>query len=173
MEELKRELSLKFIHTFKYLQGELKVKGKIWGRSSEKMMSNFLKKIPLNADSEWIYDYLLFHFSRRLNQNTSFGKGIIMPGWILGQKALSDYRECSDSERYYYRTTFQRLYNLKNPFKEEIDRNTILEWKEAERKRFSNPDRQYIHCEELQLFDQNSSKCINCTYKPICNLNQI
>jgi len=166
-----KDLALKFIEIFKYLQGVLKVKGKIWGRSSEKMMSNFLKKLPVNADSEWIYDYLLFHFSRRKNQTTSFGKNIIMPGWILGGKALRDYRDRSDKETYYYREVFQQEFGLRNPISSEIDRETILEWRERERQRFSSPDRQYIHCEELSLYEYNSQKCIRCLYRQICSIN--
>lgn len=158
--------------TYTYFKTKLEFKGSIDSEKTLKIVENFLKIVPSGAGDEWLFDYFLFHFSRRYSQKTRFGSKIMMPGWLFGKKALEDYRNCSDNERYYYRDVFAKEHNLSSNVSIKIDADSVESWREIERSRFADFSRRYIHCEELLLYSKNSKICLECLNKQICSMNQ-
>jgi len=159
--------------TYSYFKNRLKFRGSIDSPKTLKMVENFLKIVPSGAGDEWLFDYFLFHFSRRYSQKTKFGSNVMMSGWLFGKKALEDYRNCSDNERYHYRNIFAKEHNISNNLSLiKIDLDSVELWKEIERSRFSDFSRRYIHCEELILYNKNSKTCLECLNKQICSMNQ-
>lgn len=132
-----------------------------------KMIENFIKSLSISHDSDWLYDYFAFQFQRYSTMKTRFGKGKIMLGWIIGQKSLKYYRDASDEEKY-WGEQFKEIHNIKNPFKEEIQKVDFSAINDQERVRFYNTEKGLVHCTELRLFNSLNKFCKFCKNKEYC-----
>lgn len=132
-----------------------------------KMIENFTIRLTPSHGDEWIFNYMCFQFSRYIDLKTRFGKGKIMIGWVIGQKAFNKYKEAPDEEKY-WGEVFKTRFNLRNPLNKPLFIEVGKSYKNRERKRFNVSERQFLHCEEMNLFDEKSKICMFCKNKELC-----
>lgn len=133
----------------------------------KKMVESFVKKLNVSQGSDWLFNYFCYQFQRYADKKTRFGKGIVMLGWVIGDKALKRYREASDEEKY-WGEKFRLDNNTSNPL---INRTPVdtRSYKQREKKRFYNQLRGLIHCKENDLkYDQKDKVCVFCKNKKEC-----
>lgn len=133
----------------------------------QKMIENFVKQLTPSHGDDWLYNYMTFQFSRYAEQHTRFGKGKVMLGWVTGQKAFKKYKEAPDEEKY-WGEVFRTRFSLQNPLLETLSIQISRSYKDRERIRFQDSERQFIHCNENNLFDNRSKECMFCKNKELC-----
>lgn len=121
-----------------------------------------------SIDEEWVYNYLLYQFSKYFEANTSFTT--FQVSWVYSQSALKKYRE-RHPESDYFSNKFATEHNLNRRFEKESESTRLSEeYKEEQRKIFKKDlDRQLLHCIENLLFDEASNTCSFCKNRQICN----
>jgi len=133
-----------------------------------KIIDNFIEKLTPSHGEEWLFDFLCYQFSRYIDQNTRYGKGKIMIGWVLGDKAIQKFKEASEEERY-YGEQFKVNFNVQNPIKQPIETVEISkDYKNRERSRFYGTERGLIHCNENSLYEELNKFCMTCKFKGYC-----
>ena len=125
-----------------------------------KMIDTFVSKLTPSHGEDWLFGYFCYQFSRYIDLKTRFGKGVVMLGWIIGDKALKKYRDASDEEKY-WGDQFKTRFNIHNPL---IEKQPIeyKEYKDKERRRFYNSVRGLLHCKENDLYNDKNRHCIFC-----------
>lgn len=120
-----------------------------------------------SVGEEWLFDYLLFQFSKYFDAQTKLKT--IQVSWILSKKALEKYRARHDESDYFSERFRQRL-NINKSRLIEVQREKPLseEYKEGERNRFEDRNRQLLHCYEANLFDEKSKTCSFCKNMDYC-----
>ena len=131
----------------------------------QKMIDNFLEKLTLSHDSDWLFNYFCFQFGRYSTMKTRFD-GKIMLGWVIGKKSLQHFRDAS-SEELYWGEKFRLDFAVKNPLKS-IEKINLSNYSNQERERFYNTERGLIHCKELNLFQAINKFCMFCKNKEYC-----
>jgi len=130
-------------------------------KSVEKSLQNFIKKIPSRAGEDWLYSFIIFQFSYYDGQKTRFDR--IYTNWIFGEKALERWRDRTEAQIYY-----ADQYKVKLGVRREREKLSAKEYMNRERLRFDDNARQFIHCNELSLFDKKSVFCNNCIFFISC-----
>ena len=160
----------KVIRLFEYLYQQTSGSPYFKFKSTErenKMIDNFVYLLPENYGDVWLFDFMTFQFSRYYDQNTRFGRGKVMLGWVIGKKALAAFRTATE-EQFYYVMKFKEICRVKNilltPTKVEFSSN----YKNDERKRFFNTDRGLLHCTEMNLFEEKNKICVICKNRNFC-----
>ena len=136
----------------------------------EKVLKNFSSLIydmyNDGAGEEWLFEYLTFQFNKYSSADT---KMTVQLNWIFGKKALKMWRERNIEHHKYFDNQFLEKYNIKK--KDLIKQPAIQlskEYLSKERNRFSNINRKFLHCVELDLYDEKSPDCMFCANKKKC-----
>lgn len=129
------------------------------------MINNFLSTLQGNRGEEWIFNFLLFQFSRYDGKKTRFGENVVQLNWVLGAKALEAW---TDSDfKYYHASQLAKKYDIHIPRKK--IRQDSKQYYESQRRLFYETERGLLHCTELYLYDQTSKFCKLCMYKSDCS----
>jgi hypothetical protein len=135
----------------------------------KKMIETFVSKLNVSQGPDWLFNYFCYQFQRYADKKTRFGKGIVMLGWVIGDKALKRYSEASDEEKY-YGEKFRLDHNISNPLTIRTPVDT-RSYRQREKKRFYNQVRGLIHCKENDLkYDQKDKLCMFCKNKKECEI---
>lgn len=131
------------------------------------IIDNFVGKLTESHGKDWLFNFLTYQFSRYIDQDTQFGNGKILVGWVLGDKALQRFRDASEQELY-YANQFIVNYEVKNIlFERELIDDS--DYKHRERMRYYGTDRGLVHCKTMiNLFNPQHKDCIFCKYKEYC-----
>ena len=160
----------KVIKMYEYLYGISTGNQNFEFKPSEKdnkILDNFVSKLTPSHGDDWLFTFMNYQFSRYIDQETRFGKGKILLGWVIGDKAIQKYKDATDEEKYYgekFKTDYQVTNILTEPPKVEISK----EYLDRERSRFYATERGLIHCTENKLYDPSSKWCMTCHYKLYC-----
>lgn len=140
-----------------------------YSKNDQTIIDRFVAKLNYSIGEDWLWEYFCYQFNRYVDLNTRIGKGKIPVSWVMGQKAIEKYKNVSEEELFYV-NEFKIRFDIKNPIskKELIIRDN--NYKDMERKRFKNAERQFIHCKENDLFDKLNKICFNCKNKKYCEL---
>lgn len=84
--------------------------------SQKSLIDSFVKLIPETAGEDWLFDFFLYQFSRYYDKKTRFGTGIVMLNWVIGKKAIQEYKDRTEQQLHFV-SEFRVKYGLK-PFKE-------------------------------------------------------
>lgn len=158
---------------YEYLFGE--VSNRKWFRFEpnerhEKLIKNFIKRVGEHKlDNDFIFNYLVYQFSRYYDAETRFGVGIVQLNWVTGDKALKKWNEHGEQEAFRVQE-FKVSYSLVNPLTKpvKIATSDMDAYNEKERSRFYNTERGFIHCQENALYSPKSNKCNGCKFKENC-----
>jgi hypothetical protein len=122
---------------------------------------------------EWIFNYMVYSFRIRSEQNTRFGNKIYM-NWILGKKAYELYEKNRGENWLYFNRKFIEQYNISflnlNPLEEvkTIKNDDLLvEFDEELRRRYHDSDFPLSLCLNTVIFRKESQYCQKC----ICNID--
>jgi hypothetical protein len=139
-------------------------------RQERVCIENFVEKVKLLFGVESLFNYLSFAFSKYEGLDTNRGKNNIPCSWVFGQKTFKEYLERDHERSAYWVSIMMKNYRIKKGdlIKEEKVKINIKELNSRERKRFTNKERQLIHCLENNLYNRNSVDCIICVEKKIC-----
>ena len=130
-------------------------------KNVEKGLNNFLKHIPEGAGEDWLYTFTVFQFSHYSMMKTRFDR--IYLNWIYGEKALKRWIDRTEAQMYYMQV-FKVKYGIHRSFSE----LPSGDYKDRERIRFGDTNRQFLHCDLLALFLIDNTFCKNCTMYSIC-----
>jgi len=131
----------------------------------KKMIENFLAKLDETANEEWLFDFLLFGFSRYADLETRYGKGLVQLSWVIGQKAIDTFKKRTE-EQLYYTQKFKEEYGINKEVKKEKPFNESF--LNREKQRFYNTERGLLHCKEMLFTPNESNSCLNCKFKEEC-----
>jgi hypothetical protein len=120
-----------------------------------------LSKIPQNAGEDWLYDYTIYQFAYYDGMKTRFER--VYLNWIYGDKALQRWNKRTPEQIYH-----ANQYKVKLGVKKEMQPLSASEYRDAERWRFKDMNRQFIHCEETYLFEVSSNVCQACPMYKTC-----
>lgn len=127
----------------------------------DKQLDNFLKHIPEGVGEDWLLNFTIFQFSYYDGMKTRFDR--IYINWIYGDKALHRWDSRTDAQIYYANLFRERIgIKPKQPIL------NVKTWRDQERCRFENSNRQLLHCDELMLFDKVNVICITCKMYEKC-----
>lgn len=122
--------------------------------------------IPENAGKEWVFDYMIFQFSRYY-ENSGIDRGIVPFNNVVSKKALEAWNKRTE-QHVYYANKFKLRLGIVKETNYEIKASN--EYKDSIRKRFLNKDRGLIYCKEHLLKRERGNKyCLRCKFKNICN----
>lgn len=128
----------------------------------------FIKHAPENATREWVFDFMLFQFSRYYKTKIyTKNDGFIPFRAVTGKKAFEIWNNKTE-EQLYYVTKFKLSLGLQK----EVDykKKATNEYKDEIRKRFFNTERGLLFCKEHLLEREKGNKyCLKCKFKSICN----
>jgi len=136
--------------------------------NERKMIDNFIAKLTPSHGEDWLFHYMCYQFSRYCDQKTRFGKGIVFVGWIFGPAALERYKNATDEEKY-WGEQFKERFLAKNPLIKPLSIKIDISYKNRERTRFKQLERQFLHCSEMNLFEERNKICMFCKSKELCN----
>jgi hypothetical protein len=125
----------------------------------------FVKKIPVGAGDDWLYNFTIFQFAHYSTQKKRFDRVYI--NWIYGDKALKRWADRTEQQSYY-----ARKFATSIGFRRDFSKIDASEYKNFERARFEDASRQLIHCNELSLFNSKSAICINCSFYLSCKKHE-
>ncbi len=130
----------------------------------KKMVDKFLLKYDVYSE-DWLFDYLIFQFSRYHDKQTMYGKGVVQVNWVIGGKADEAWRNRTE-QHLYYADKFKQQYGITK----ETNFNTVLseDWTNRERKRFFNTERGFLNCQELEIKKGANKWCLICKFKKYC-----
>ena len=133
------------------------------------ILNNFIEKLTESHGEDWLFNYLVYQFSRYYDLDTFVGKGKVMAGWVFGEKALKKFREAS-SEELFYSDKFKEEMKIKNIlFESESISVEVDEYKHKERMRFHSTDAGLIHCKTMgDLYNPKHKDCMFCKFKEWC-----
>lgn len=155
---------------YEYLYGVCSgvVYGNFWFMpNEEKMFDNFVKKLNYSIGDDWLWNFFCFQFNHYVDMKTFNGRGKVMVGWVIGDKALQRFRNATEQEMY-FTEVFRNRFKVKNPLKVVETLTPDKEYLERERNRFKDSVRQLIHCKEHNLYDSKSKTCFMCINKNDC-----
>jgi len=135
-----------------------------------KIIENFVKNLGLSHGDDWLFDFMCFQFSRYVDLKTRFGKGRIMLGWVIGDKAFKKYISAPNEEKY-WGEAFKTRFELRNPLNKALSCPQGKSHKDRERARFKDLERQLIHCYENGLFSYKNKICMFCKNKELCRVS--
>ena len=138
-------------------------------KNDQTIIDRFIKRLNYSIGDDWIWEYFCYQFNRYVDLNTRIGKGKIPVSWVMGSKAIEKYKNVTEEELFYV-NDFKVRFNLKNPVLETVKLSYNGNYKDNERKRFKNVERQFIHCKENNLFDELNKICFSCKNKKYCEL---
>lgn len=153
-----------FLKTFK--------KRKTITEKEQKHIQSFLKLINKeygeSVGKEWLFEYLSFQFNKYSTANTKMD---LQLSWVYGKKGLNNYRDRNE-ESEYFNILFREKFNIKRRVLSETNQTVISEDHfNRERKRFKEDQyRQFIHCDEMNLFDNENIICSVCSNKEYCKV---
>ncbi|MFW6273066.1 MAG: hypothetical protein ACOC2U_04745 [bacterium] len=136
-------------------------------KSTRKNLDNFLKRIPEGAGKEWVFDFLLFQFSRYHDKKTKMGRGVVPFSWLVGQKAFDAWNNRTERQVWY-----SHKFKLDYGITKEVDYNVNLspEYKDSIRKRFFNTEKGFVFCKENFLKREKGNRyCLRCNFKKVCD----
>ena len=139
-----------------------------YSQRDQTLIDKFVKRLNYSIGEDWLWEYFCYQFNRYVDLKTRLGQGKVPLSWVIGDKAWMKYKEASEEELYYV-NEFKIRFEVKNPV---LDKELLVRgnsYKEHERNRFKNVERQFIHCKENSLFDKLSRTCFNCKNKKYCN----
>lgn len=138
-----------------------------------KIISNFLVLLDANfnlnsIDDNFLYDYFSFHFSRKFDRKTRFGKGIVPLNHICGKKALQEWLNKDEYWKYFV-DEFLDKFKIKRKQFEPYKLETLKNIEEEERKRFFNTDQGFLNCLTIDIkYSVKSKYCLICKYRKDC-----
>lgn len=166
MKKLKEYISETYEYLFQRTSGNPMFKFNLT-QSTSKNLENFLNRMPEGAGEEWVFDFLLFQFSRYHDKKTKMGKGIVPFSWLVGKKAFDTWNNRTE-QQVWYSHKFKLDYRIKKEVDYEI--NLSNDYKDSIRKRFLNTDRGFVFCKENFLKREKGNRyCLKCKFKNICN----
>lgn len=132
--------------------------------TEKKMVEKFLTKKP-DISEDWLFDYLVFQFSRYQDKITKYGKGVVPINWVIGVKAEAAWKARTEQQLYYaqkFKAEYGIIKNVdwKNSFSEHF--------KNRERKRFHNTELGFLNCKDFELKREINKYCITCKFKKYC-----
>lgn len=164
------KIKLLYEHLYQISTGNPNFEFKPKERES-KIIENFAARLTPSHGEDWLFTYFCFQFGKYANLKTRFGKGQVRVGWVLGPKAYDKYQSASDEEKY-WGSNFRDRFNIRNPLLEGVSseiKREVKDYKDRERNRFkSQIERQFLHCMELELFDEKNVICKFCKNKKEC-----
>lgn len=138
-----------------------------------KLIKSFIKKftkhIPLETISEsLIFDYFAYQFMSRETQKTSFGTGVIMLNWVIGEKSIKTWIDRFEGWDYHLREFLKRIGVEKNLIVTK-ERRSLLEYEEDLKKESFNTFQGFHQCLTMtRLFSESSELCIQCNFSIDC-----
>lgn len=138
-----------------------------YSERDQTMIDKFVSKLNYSIGDDWLWNYFCYQFQRYVDLKTRLGKGIVPLSWVIGEKALKRYREATEEELFYI-NEFKIRYNVKSPLFEPETVKFSDNYRNNERKRFTDLNRRLIHCRENELFDSKNKVCFSCKNKEYC-----
>ena len=132
---------------------------KFGNKNIEKVLKSFSKNLDESYGEGWLIDFIVFQFAYYDGMKTRFDR--IYLNWIFGEKAFKRWQERTEQQIY-----FSNIFKAKIGVKEVVVPISIKEYKDLERNRFNDMSRQFIHCDDLILFEEKNDTCIICD---MCN----
>jgi len=129
----------------------------------EKCLDEFLTIIPSSAGEDWLYNYTVFQFAYYSNKRMRFDR--VYLNWIYGEKALKRWMNKTEAQVFY-----ADKYKVNIGVRKPQDSLSAHEYRDAERWRFKDINRQLIHCDETSLFEVKSDVCRACPMYKTCLL---
>lgn len=130
--------------------------------SQKSLIDNFVKMIPETAGEDWLFDFFLYQFSRYYDKKTRFGTGIVMLNWVIGKKALQEYKNRTEQQLHFV-NEFRVRYELK-PFKE-VESKEIIQSLKKDRIGGLRKCKNIVAC-SMSIFELteifNSILCMGC-----------
>jgi hypothetical protein len=126
------------------------------------MINNFIKSKEQQIGNNWLFEYFLFQFNRYYDKKTRFGTGIVQLSWVVGKKALSNWKNKKDGETFYV-DEFRRKFELKNPLIPKKQLKLSEEYFNIKRKAGN-----VVECNQLNLYKEKNIVCRFCNNKLIC-----
>lgn len=117
-----------------------------------------------------LFNYLCFGFSKYEGLSTSQGRNNIKSMWVFGNKVFQEYCNRDHEKSAYWVEIMKKNYQIRESdlIQKEacsVDLSTLDSF---ERKRFTDKDRQLIHCIENNLYRELNATCILCSKNSIC-----
>lgn len=139
------------------------------------ILKRYCKGDVSSVGSNYLYSYFLFQYNCRSEQETRFGKGVVMLNWILGKKSFQQWLDRKGTVMF-YEHQFCSKYNVsyieyKSIYFDEVgyDRVSVSENEELEKRRFFSTDSGFLNCiESTTLYNHRSKWCLTCKYKVDC-----
>lgn len=127
-----------------------------------KHLDGFIKIIPRGAYEEWLYEFTIFQFAHYDQMRTRFDR--IYVNWIYGEKALQRWNERTEAQMY-FATQFKIRKGIRQ---DKIVKLSSSSLDSAERNRFEEMSRQFIHCDDNALFVKDCEDCVKCPMFDTC-----
>ncbi len=132
-------------------------------------INNFLKKLEKKYSGsigrDFLVEFITYQFTKLIDWDTKFGKGVIQFNWVIGNKALDRWPDRGDNFLY-WNTEFRTKHGIHLSQYEKV--TVSDEFKKFERERFKGDDFQIIHCLDNELFNRKCKECFVCKFKNGC-----
>lgn len=124
------------------------------------------KEYKGSIGEDWVFNYLAYQFNKYSQAKTKLKT--IQVTWIYSGKSLIKYKN-RNIESDYFNSEFCKKFKI-NKRRLVITNELTLskDYKNNERKRFNDINRQLLHCFELDLFEENNKVCMFCKNKNYC-----
>ncbi len=128
----------------------------------EQKIHNFIKVIPVSAGENWLREYTLYQFYYHKNDRPALVMKYFL--MIYNEKSVTAYKNRTEDQIFH-----ANKYRVKIGVKRQFEPLSSTEYKNAERVRFQDNNRQFLHCAELYLFEKRNAVCKACDLYFICN----
>lgn len=138
-----------------------------------KQINNFIdyldKQVGLQSiGEEWVFNYLVFSFKQRVEQNTRHN-GKIYLNWIIGKKTYELYQKRGESWLY-WNDQFVKGYNISFDGLKSVEDFETKDFKDELRKQYVK-DKKPLHlCLYTVEYSRRSKYCLQCKDKKSCKI---
>lgn len=117
-----------------------------------------------NLGEDFLFNYLIFQFDKYSTADTNMK---VQLNWIYGKSAIEKWQKKEENHEY-FGNLFRQRFNIRNQHSCCKPEPISLVYKDREKRRFPDIQRQLLHCSELSLYDRNSDVCDECEMFEIC-----